>query len=232
MTVAMPSDYDCDPARYRLGMKVTGSYLNPRATSLYARIWELLPVGADHVIADVGCADGALAAARPQGRAGSVVGIDRSAVLLARHPHPAIRADATALPFADGSLTAVVAVNMLYHLDEPLDAIRAARRALAPGGVFIAATISRRDSPELAAVWRPAPSTFDAEDAAAIAGQVFSQVEPEWWDAPLITLPDRAAIRDYLVTRWVPPDEAAAAADTCDAPLRVTKRGALLTCRN
>jgi SAM-dependent methyltransferase len=228
----MPSDYDCDPARYRLGMKVTGSYLNPWAISLYARIWELLPVGADLVVADVGCADGPLAAARPQGRAGSVVGIDRSAVLLARHPHPAIRADATALPFADGSLTAVVAVNMLYHLDEPLDAIHAARRALAPGGVFIAATISRRDSPELAAVWRPAPSTFDAEDAAAIAGQVFSQVEPEWWDAPLITLPDHAAIRDYLVTRWVPPDEAAAAADTFDAPLRVTKRGALLTCRN
>jgi SAM-dependent methyltransferase len=227
----MPSDYDSDPARYRLGMRVTRSYLSPSAASLYARIWELLPASQGLVVADVGCGDGPLAAARPEARAGHVVGIDRSAVLLAGHPRPAIRADATVLPFADGSLTAVVAVNMLYHLHEPLAAIRAARRALAPGGVFIAATVSRRDSPELAAVWRPAPSTFDAEDAAAIAGQVFSEVAAEWWDAPLITLPDRAAIRDYLVARWVPPHEAAAAAGVFAAPLTVTKRGVLLICR-
>jgi len=227
----MPSDYDSDPARYRLGMRVAASYLHPSVTPLHARIWELLPERTDLVVADVGCADGGLAAARPHGRAGRVVGIDRSAELLIGHPNPAIRADASALPLADGSVTAVVAVNMLYHLSEPLAAIREARRALGPDGVFVAATVSRRDSPELAAVWQPQPSTFDAEDAAAIAGRVFSHVEVEWWDAPLMTLPSPVAIRDYLIARWVPPGEAAAAASHFTVPLAITKRGAVLSCR-
>jgi SAM-dependent methyltransferase len=143
-----------------------------------------------------------------------------------------IRADATSLPLADCSVSAVVAVNMLYHLDNPLIAIREARRVLGPDGVFIAATISRHDSPELAAAWRPAPSTFEAEDAASIAGQVFGEVGIERWDAPLVTLPDRAAIRDYLVARRLTPPQATAAARRFAAPLTVTKRGALLVCRH
>jgi SAM-dependent methyltransferase len=213
-------------------MRLATQYLDRRATGLYARIWELLPLSADLVVLDVGCAEGALTAARPENRAGRVIGLDRSAVMLAGHPQPAIQADATALPFAAGSVTPVAAVNMLYHLDEPLAAIREARRVLAAAGVFVTATISRRDSPELEPVWHPQPSTFDAEDAEAIAGEVFSQVEAEWWDAPLIQLPDKAAIRDYLVARWMPPDEAAEAADAFDVPLTITKRGVLLTCRS
>jgi SAM-dependent methyltransferase len=213
-------------------MRLASQHLDPGATGLYARIWQLLPHSADLVVLDVGCAEGALTAARPSDRAGRVVGVDRSAVMLARHPRPAIRADATALPFATGAVTAVTAVNMLYHLDEPLAAIREARRVLAADGVFVTATISGRDSPELERVWRPEPSTFDAEDAAAIVGEVFSQVEAEWWDAPLITLPDKSTVRDYLVARWVPPGEAAAAANTFDVPLTVTKRGVLIVCRD
>jgi SAM-dependent methyltransferase len=161
-----------------------------------------------------------------------VVGIDRSAVLLAGHPRPAVRADAIALPLADGSVTAVAAVNVLYHLASPLSAIREARRALAADGVFIAATVSRHDSPELAAVWRPAPSTFDAEDAAALAGQVFGRVETERWNAPLATLRDREAIADYLVARWVTRPQAVAAAESFATPLTITKRGVLLVCRD
>lgn len=136
-----------------------------------------------------------------------------------------------ALPLADGSVTAVVAVNVLYHLADPVAAIREARRVLAADGVFIASTVSRHDSPELAAVWRPAPSTFDAEDAAALAGQVFGHVQSQWWDAPLVTLADQIAVRDYLAARWVPEEQAAAAAAGFAAPLSVTKRGVLLICR-
>jgi SAM-dependent methyltransferase len=128
-------------------------------------------------------------------------------------------------------VTAVVAVNMLYHLADPVAAIREAHRVLAVDGVFIASTISRHDSPELAAVWRPAPSTFDAEDAAALASRVFGHVQSEWWDAPLVTLVNQVAVRDYLVARWVPAEQAAAAAAGFAAPLTVTKRGALLICR-
>jgi SAM-dependent methyltransferase len=228
----MPFDYDANPARYRLGMQVTGSNIDPAVTPLYARIWAMLPERADLVVADVGCADGPLAAAQPAGRAGRVVGVDRSATLLAGHPRPALRADAVALPLADGSVTAVAAVNMLYHLPDPISALREARRVLARNGVFVAATVSRYDSPELAAVWRPAPSTFDAEDAAGLVSQVFGHVETEWWDAPLVTLRDRGAIADYLVARWVPRPHATAAADNFATPLTITKRGVLLRCRD
>jgi SAM-dependent methyltransferase len=226
----MQVEYDAKPARYRLGVQVTGASLDPTITPLHARIWAIVPERADLVVADVGCADGPLAAARPDGRAGRVVGIDRSAALLAGHPRPALRADAVALPLADCSVTAVVAINMLYHLPDPLLALREARRVLAPDGVFIAATISRHDSPQLAAVWRPAPSTFDAEDAATLVSQVFGHVETEWWDAPLVTLHDREAIADYLVARWVPRPQAEAAAETFAIPLTITKRGVLLRC--
>jgi SAM-dependent methyltransferase len=230
--VTMPRDYDGNPDRYRLGMRLAGQYLDPAVTPLYSRIWELLPDRPDLLIADVGCAEGALAAARPPGRPGRLVGIDLSAVMLARHPAPAVRADAARLPLADRSVSAAVAVNMLYHLPDPLLAIREAARVLRPGGTFIAATISRHDSPELASAWRPAPGTFDAEDAAAMAAGVFRSVAAEYWDGPLVTLPDQPAVRDYLIARQVSPADAAAAAGRFRTPLPVTKRGVLLACRN
>ena len=228
--MGLPRDYDVDPDRYRLGMQVTGKYLDPAQTPLQERIWQLLPDRGEEIIADVGCADGALAAARPAGRRALLAGFDLSAAMTRAHPPPAVRADATALPLRDASVTGVVAANMLYHLDDPLPAIREAHRVLTPGGIFVAATISRADSPELASVWRPRPSTFDAEDAAGLTGSVFGSVEVERWDAPLITLPDAAAVRDYLVARMMPPEQAAAAADRIRTPLAVTKRGALLWC--
>lgn len=48
------------------------------------------------------------------------------------------------------------------------------------------------------------------------------------WDAPLVTLPDQAAIRDYLLGRQAPPEAADAAARELSTPLSVTKRGALI----
>jgi hypothetical protein len=65
--VGLPRDYDVDPDRYRLGMQVTGKYLDPAQTPLQERIWQLLPDRGEEIIADVGCADGALAAARRPG---------------------------------------------------------------------------------------------------------------------------------------------------------------------
>lgn len=59
---------------------------------------------------------------------------------------------------------------------------------------------------------------------------MFGSVEVERWDAPLITLPDAAAVRDYLAARMMPPEQAAAAAARIRTPLAVTKRGALLWC--
>jgi SAM-dependent methyltransferase len=60
---------------------------------------------------------------------------------------PKIQASATLLPFPDDVFDAAVAVNVLYHLAQPLAAIRGAHRVLRPGGLFVAAAPSRHDSP-------------------------------------------------------------------------------------
>jgi hypothetical protein len=64
-------------------------------------------------------------------------------------------------------------------------------------------TTSRHDSTELAHVWQLPPSSFDAEDAPRLVASVFGQVQVERWDAPLVRLPDRDAVRDYLIARFV-----------------------------
>jgi SAM-dependent methyltransferase len=148
--------------------------------------------------------------------------------MLSAVPAPVVRADATTIPFQDNVFDAVVAINVLDHLPDPRAALRAVHRVLRPGGVLIVGAISRYDSPELAPVWRPEPTPFDAEDAAGIVASVFSDVRVDRWDAPLLTLPDTAAIADYLVARFVPAQRAAAAARTLPTPLVVTKRGALI----
>jgi SAM-dependent methyltransferase len=64
----------------------------------------------------------------------------------AEHPFSAEVGDARALPFVDGSADAVLLLGPLYHLTDGDDrhrALREARRVLRPGGVFLAAAISR-----------------------------------------------------------------------------------------
>jgi SAM-dependent methyltransferase len=224
--MALPRDYDVNPARFRLGARVTDSYLTS-GESLYAHIAGMLADAGSRLIADIGCGEGALTAAARSPRT-RITGIDASLAMLAACPDPRVQADARRLPFASGSFDAAVTVNMLYHLHDPAEAIREAHRILRPGGQFIATAISRHDSPELAAIWKPSPSTFDAEDAPAIVASIFGAAQVEHWDAPLITLPDHDAVRDYLIARFVPPGDAATMAATITTPVTITKRGAFI----
>lgn len=222
-----PHDYDDHPERYRAGMRHAGE-LTPSGSSVYDVVAGVLARLGASLVLDIGCGEGALSRAVSTAR---VVGVDRSLTLLRQVSALAVAGDATGLPFADGVFDAAVAVNVLDHLAEPVTALREAHRVLRTGGAAVAGAISRHDSPELADVWRPTPTPFDSEDAPRLMAGVFEDVEVHAWDAPLLTLPDRAAVRDFLEVRFVPADAAAEAAGRVATPITLTKRGALVVGR-
>jgi hypothetical protein len=61
--------------------------------------------------------------------------------------------------------------------------------------------------------------------------ELFAEVEVERWDAPLLNLPDREPVRDYLFGKGVPRDRAELQVESVQTPLAVAKRGALLFAR-
>lgn len=226
--MTVPEDYDRDPQRYRTGVATTRAHTG---ADLYARVAALLAERRVATVVDVGCAEGVLRAAIGGGRT-RVVGLDRSPTMLAAHPSPVVCGDARRLPFRDGVADAVTALNVLYHLADPVPALREAARVLRQGGSLVVSTIARDDSPELARFWRRPATSFDTEDAPELLGGVFGAVRVWPWDAPLVTLPTADAVRDYLRTRHASPDVVEAAATELAVPLTVTKRGSLIEARH
>jgi hypothetical protein len=110
-------------------------------------------------------------------------------------------------------------------------ALAEARRVLKLGGLIAVAAPSRHDSPELADALPEVRLTFDAELAPELLRRFFSEVDVEPWDAPLLELPTKVAVRDYLVGKGVERPVAESAAETVAVPLPVTKRGALAFAR-
>ena len=134
-------------------------------------------------------------------------------------------------PLVDASVDTVVSTFTVCTIPGVLEAIRSIGRVLKPGGLMMTSTTSITDSPELAHVWQRERTTFDAEEAPEIVARHFEEVELDRWDGPYVRLPDQAALRDYLVGRLMPRDEATKAAQQIETPLDVTKRGVMIFAR-
>lgn len=105
-------------------------------------------------VLDVGCGTGSylrrLAAGRGVRR---LVGVDMSGAAVASLDGvvgvAAVVADAQRLPFGAACFDVVTARHMLYHVPDPVLALREARRVLRPGGIFAAVVNLERTTPML-----------------------------------------------------------------------------------
>ena len=221
----LPPDYDSDPGRWASHDRST--YLRGDVHEVVAEQIVRLDL---RPVLDVGCGEGALADALPSGW--QWFGLDSSPTQLSnlaqgRRLRSVVLADGAHLPIRDGSLSAVTALWMLYHLEQPETAITEAYRVLRPGGRFFACTSARNSDPELTDGY-PA-TTFDAEEAPDRVRSVFGPdaVEVIRWDAPLVRLPDRAAVIRYLRSHHLPAGDV----ERVTPPVTLTKRGCLVIAR-
>jgi malonyl-CoA O-methyltransferase len=105
----------------------------------------LLPPLAGLTVLDAGCGTGRYARLARAAGAASVIGVDRSAAMLAAAASTGacrlIRADTRALPIGDRTCGVVISGLMLPDVSALDEIVREWRRVLRPGGVIVCSTL-------------------------------------------------------------------------------------------
>ena len=117
---------------------------NPLMEVEQRAVIELLPPLAGLTVLDAGCGTGRYARLARAAGAARVLGLDRSAAMLARAAADGttfVRADIRALPLADRSCDAIISGLMLPDIAELSDVLGEWRRVLRPGGVAVCSTL-------------------------------------------------------------------------------------------
>jgi demethylmenaquinone methyltransferase/2-methoxy-6-polyprenyl-1,4-benzoquinol methylase len=178
-------------------------------------LWDLdrfRSAGAVQRVLDLGCGPGSLtvlaATHYPQA---TVVGADFTDAMLrqavVRHArHPAVdrmtftRADAGALPFADGSFDVAMTAYMIRSLPDLGRAFRELHRTLAPGGALLVLEISEPENPLVA---RGFHAFFDRV-VPFLGGLIRSEGPYRYLPESLKSLPERAEILGLLTAAGFP----------------------------
>jgi SAM-dependent methyltransferase len=117
-------------------------------------------------VLDAGCGLGTyvdrLRAERPDVR---VLPLDLSTGM-----RPEVVGDVQALPLADASADAALAMHMLYHVPDIAAAVRELRRVVRPGGLLLVSTNGASDKLEVEQLWTAAASDLAGRPVAAPAG--------------------------------------------------------------
>lgn len=135
------------------------------------RLLQALPWDGARRVVDLGTGVGThLPEIRRLARGACVVGVDRSSGMLElarQHGAPLVLMDGVELGFRDRSIDVAVMAFMLFHLDDPVIALREVCRVLHPGGAV--GTVTWAEDPEIEAsrVWEAELDAHGARDPVA-----------------------------------------------------------------
>ncbi len=114
---------------------------------IYGFALDLLELGGDERVVDVGCGNGRyLSALRRRGHRGTIVGVDLSPGMLAAAKTESggeaafLNGDAQAIPLASSVADIALSMHMLYHVPDRSLAIRELRRIVRSGGTVLVMT--------------------------------------------------------------------------------------------
>jgi SAM-dependent methyltransferase len=139
---------------------VNSRWSRKRVLKLAKKLLDFVETGSETDFLEVGCGNGEVVRYLDRNYCGSVTGVDvdPEQIAIARKGAdntPNIRffeADATRLPFEDGSFDVVLSFGVLHHIDNWLGALKEIKRVLRGGGYFVYAdliypeAITRMDS--------------------------------------------------------------------------------------